>query len=77
MTEDHDDTRPGASGLFGVTRFIAAIAIFLLAGLAVLVVLDVIPAEVFGEFATRVLLVAIIVGLASAAIALLSRSGRY
>lgn len=56
-------------------RSIAALAILVLAILAVLVVFDVIPRTVLGDYAGKVVLVACILALTSAAMALLMRSG--
>jgi hypothetical protein len=74
MSLDYDKSHTRASGLVGVIKLLAASVIVLVAALALLVVLEVIPGEVFGEFARKALLVASIVMLASAAIALLMRS---
>ena len=74
MCNDYDKPQARASGLVGVIKLLAASVIVLVAGLALLVVLDVIPGEMFGELAEKALLVASIVMLASAAIALLMRS---
>jgi hypothetical protein len=76
MTDNSDKEQPGSSGLIGVIKLIAATLIVLVAGLALLVVLEVIPGDVFGVFAKKALLVASIVVLASTAVALLMRSGR-
>ena len=76
MTEETDGRQTPAAGLAGVARFIAGLAILFVAGLAILLVLDLISLEMFGSFATRVILVLCIVGLASAAIALLVGSGK-
>ena len=73
MSNDYDNPQARSSGLVGVIKLLAASVIVLVAGLALLVVLDVIPGSVFGEFAKKALLVASIVILASAAIALLMR----
>lgn len=71
MTQDLDQTGTSRRGLAGVLKLIAIVAIVLLALLGVLVVLDVIPRESLGELATKILLVACIFGLASAALAFL------
>jgi hypothetical protein len=76
MTDEPDTPQTGTSGLAGVVKLITATVIFMVAGLAVLVVLDIIPGEVFGEFAKKGVLVASIIVLASAAIALLMRGGK-
>lgn len=56
-------------------RSIAALAILVLAVLAVLVVFGIIPRDVLGDYAAKVVLVACILALTSAAMALLMRSG--
>lgn len=76
MTDNSDDLHTGSSGLIGTVKLITATVIFLVATLAVLMILDVIPGDVFGAFAKKALLIASIVILASAAIALLMRTGR-
>ena len=77
MTDKPDTGPTGTSGLAGVIRLVTATVIVMVAGLAVLVVLDVIPGDVFGELAKKGVLIASIIVLASAAIALLVRSGRH
>ena len=74
MSNDYDKPQTRPSGLAGTIKLLAASVIVLVAGLALLVVLDIIPGEVFGELAEKALLVASIVMLASVAIALLMRS---
>jgi hypothetical protein len=76
MTEQPDMPPARHSALPGMTRLVAAIAILLIAGLAVLVVLDAISLALFGEFTKQILLTASIVILAGIAIALLSRTGK-
>jgi len=56
-------------------RSIAALALLVLATLAVLVVFGIIPRDVLGEYAAKIVLVACILALTSAAMALLMRSG--
>ncbi|HTT37212.1 MAG TPA: hypothetical protein VMH32_06035 [Burkholderiales bacterium] len=76
MTEGPDDSGNARSGLVNVLKLIGAIAILVLALLGVLVVLDVVPRDALGELATKIVLVACIFGLASAALALLMRPGK-
>lgn len=76
MTEEPDTRQTGTSGLAGVVRLVTATLIFIVAGLAVLMVLDIIPGDVFGEFTKKGALIASIIVLASAAIALLMRGGK-
>ena len=76
MTDEPDTPQTRLSGLAGVIRLITATVVFIVGGLAVLMVLDIIPGEMFGEFAKKGVLIASIVVLASTAIALLMRSGK-
>jgi hypothetical protein len=76
MPQDLDQAGTTRSGLAGVLKLIGIVAMVLLALLGVLVVLDVIPRHSLGELATKILLVACVFGLASAALAFLMRSGR-
>ncbi|MDH3559687.1 MAG: hypothetical protein OEN52_01875 [Gammaproteobacteria bacterium] len=77
MTDEPGTPQPGTSGLAGVVRLVTASVIFMVAGLAVLMVLDIIPGDVFSEFAKKAVLIASIIVLASAAIALLVRGGKH
>jgi hypothetical protein len=77
MTDKSDSGQSGTSGLAGVVRLVTATVIVMVAGLAVLMVLDIIPGDVFGELAKKGVLIASIVVLASAAIALLVRGGKH
>lgn len=76
MTDEPDTPQTGTSGLAGVVKLVTVSVISLVAGLAILMVLDIIPGDVFGEFAKKGVLIASIIVLASAAIALLIRGGR-
>ena len=76
MTEAPDDSGNARSGLINVLKLIAAVAILALALLGILVVLDVVPRDALGELATKVVLVACLLALASAALGLLMRSGK-
>jgi len=73
MSNDYDKPQDRASGLVGTIKLLIASGIVLVASLALLVVLEVIPRQVFGELAEKALLVTSIVMLASVAIALLMR----
>lgn len=73
MTPATDESHAGSSKLSGVLKLVGALALALL---ALLVVFDILPRTVLGEFATKILLAACILGLASAGIAFLTRSGR-
>jgi hypothetical protein len=59
---------PGPTGLPGLLRLMAALAIALLAGLAALVVLDVVPRELLKQWSVKVILLTGIAALASMAI---------
>lgn len=74
MTPDPVQTTANRSGLTGVLKLIAILAVVLLALLGVLVVLDVIPRDVLGELATKIVLIACIFALASTALGFLVRS---
>jgi len=74
MRNDYDRPQERTSGLVGTIKLLLASGIVLVAGLALLVVLEVIPGEVFGELAQKALLVTSIIMLASVAIALLIRN---
>ena len=60
----------------GIIKLTASIAILLVAGLAMLLVFDVIPPDVFSTGVKKILLVGIIVGLTSGALAFISRLGK-
>ena len=70
-------TQPDSStaGLPGILRLTAGLAILALATLAALVVLDLVPLEQVQPYGRRILLLALIVGLAAAGIAGLVRWG--
>jgi hypothetical protein len=74
MTDAADQTATHASRLTGVLRLIGVLALALLALLALLVVFDILPRDVLGELATKILLAACILGLATAGIAFLTSS---
>jgi hypothetical protein len=65
-----------SAGLPGVLRLTAGLAILALAVLATLVVLDVLPREQVAPYGRRIVLLALIVGLAATAVAGLIRWGR-
>lgn len=75
MSSTTNDNGVGTK-LSGVLKLVGALALALLALLALLVVFDILPRTVLGEFATKILLAACILGLASAGIAFLTRSGK-
>jgi hypothetical protein len=65
-----------SAGLPGILRLTAGLAIIALASLAALVVLDIVPREQVAPVGRRILLLALIVALASAAVGALIGSGR-
>jgi hypothetical protein len=65
-----------SAGLPGVLRLTAGLTILALATLAALVVLDAVPLEQVTPYGRRILLLALIVGLAASGIAGLVRWGR-
>ena len=60
----------------GMIKLTASIAILLVAGLATLLVFDIIPPSVFSTGVKKILLVAIIVGLTAGALAFITRLGK-
>jgi hypothetical protein len=60
----------------GMIKLTASIAILLVAGLAMLLVFDIIPPDVFSTGVKKILLVGIIVGLTSGALAFISQLGK-
>jgi hypothetical protein len=64
------------SGLPNLLRLMAALAIALLAGLAALVVLDVVPREMLTQWSVKVILLTGIAALASMAITFIMGWGR-
>lgn len=74
MTHNDDESDPQPSGLTGTLKLIGIVALVLLAGLAILLVLDVIPREAFEDLAVKIAPVTGIVGAATCAIGLLIRS---
>lgn len=80
MTDTPRDPVPGAdsktSGLPSLLRLMAALAIALLAGLAALVVLDVVPREMLRQWSVKLILLTGIAALASVAITFIMGWGR-
>lgn len=60
----------------GMIKLTASIAIVLVAGLATLMVFDIIPPDVFSDGVKKVILVGIIVGLTTGALAFIIRLGK-
>ena len=67
---------PASAGLSGVLRLTAGLLILALAGLASLVVLDVVPIEEVLPHGRRIVLLALVVALAATGIAGLVRWGQ-
>jgi hypothetical protein len=76
MKSDPIQPGPTSAGLPGVLRLTAGLAVLALAVLAGLVVIDVVPREQLTHYGTRILLLALIIILASVAIAGLVGRGR-
>jgi hypothetical protein len=72
MTPDQDQPR-NSSGLAGILKFIGILAVLLLAALAILLVLDVVPREMAREAVVKTALVLAIVALSSVVIGLIAR----
>ncbi len=60
----------------GIIKFTASIAVVLVAGLAMLLVFDVIPPDVFSVGVRKIVLTGIIVALTAGALAFIMRIGR-
>lgn len=60
-------------GVGGIARLFAVLSVLLLAGLGILMVLEVIPVSVFGEFSAKLFGVGAIALVAAIAIGLLSK----
>jgi hypothetical protein len=76
MSQQAEGQDAPSGSLGGVVRVIAAAVVLVLAVVGVLVVFDVTPLDRAGEMTGKVLLVALIVAVASAAVALLMRRSR-
>lgn len=62
--------------MIGIAKLTASIAVLLLAGLATLMVFDIIPPDVFSEGVKKMLLTLVIAGLAAGALAFIMRLGK-
>ena len=60
----------------GIIKLTASFAILIVAGLATLLVFDIIPPDVFSAGVRKVLLVGIIFGLTAGALAFIARIGK-
>jgi hypothetical protein len=70
------DERKSTGQLTAIAKLTVSITVTLVAGLAILLVLDIIPDTVFSEMVQRVLLLAVIIGLASVVLTLIARIGK-
>lgn len=59
----------------GMIKLTASLAVVLVAGLATLLVFDIIPSEVFSVGVKKIVLLVVIVGLAAGAVAFIMRIG--
>jgi hypothetical protein len=75
-TMSSPDSNPSGSGLSGSLKVIAGLAILILAGLAALLVTDVVSQEFVKQVMTKVILLCLILAATSVALWVLSRSGR-
>lgn len=73
MKLESQPVESSGQGAAGIARLIAVLSVILLATVGILMVLDVIPRSVFGEFTAKLLAVAGIALVSGIAIALLSR----
>lgn len=76
MADRPQDATPHRSGLAGTLKFIAVVAVLLLALLAAGFVLDLVPREVIGDLAAKVVLLAGIVAVTAFLIGTLIGRGR-
>lgn len=76
MADRDQDPAANRSGLAGTLKFIAVVAVLLLALLAAGFVLDLVPREVIGDLATKVVLLAGIVALTAFLIGALIGRGK-
>ena len=65
MADRQTDVSENRSGLAGTLKFIAVVAVLLLALLAAGFVLDLVPRDVIGDLATKVVLLAGIVAVSA------------
>jgi len=73
---NNTDSTPPGGGLAGSLKIIAGLAVLVLAVMAALLVLDVIPQELFKAVLTKILLLAVVAASAVAALWGLMRAGR-
>lgn len=74
MKDSESANRGG--GLAGSLKVIAGLCVFALALLAALLVLEIIPAAMFQQLMTKILLLALVAALATTALWLLIRPGK-
>ena len=73
MKLESQSVESSSSGGAGVARLIAVLSVVTLAAVGILMVLEIIPRSVFGEFSAKLLAVAGIALVSGVAIALLSK----
>lgn len=73
MTPDTSTSDSSSGGLNGLVRGVLTLSILALAGIGVLVVLDILPRDVFGDLSMKVLAVGAIALVSSVALALLAK----
>lgn len=73
MTPDTSPSEANPGGLSGLIRGVLTLSILALAGIAVLVVLDILPRDVFGDLSMKVLAVGGIAMVSGVALALLAK----
>ena len=71
-----NETESAGSGIAGSLKLIAGVCVLILAVLAALLVLKVIPQEMFQEWITKIGLLALIAALATVVLGILAKSGR-
>jgi hypothetical protein len=76
MSDREQDPTPNRSGLAGTLKFVAVVALLLLALLAAGFVLDLVPREVIGDVATKVVLLAAIVAVTAFLVGTLMGRGK-
>jgi hypothetical protein len=73
MTPDTSTDESSSSSLSGLIRSVLTLSILALAGIGVLVVLDILPRDVFGDLSMKVLAVGGIALVSGVALALLAK----
>ena len=76
MIASSNETQANNSGLGAMLRLLGVFGILAAAILGALLVLEIIPRALFGEYLTKSLLVVVIAGLAITAISFITRAGK-